>query len=121
MAGKRFTGVSSIVDSNEVSRDYNNAERFDKIKVGKIGVYFRDGLKIRFLGYNDFERAFIRVQEVNGRLCCGNAVFHYFRLVFVRNGKEYADVMSEDESAMDKALARIAELSPSTQIGFVKA
>ncbi len=120
MAEKRFAGVSGSVESAELSADYAAAEKFDSVRVGRLGVFFREGFRTRFLSYSDFERVFIRINEVNGKLCCGKAVFQYFRLVFVRNGKEYADVMSENEKAMDEALARIAELSPSTLIGFVK-
>ena len=66
------------------------------------------------------ERAFIRIQEVNGRFCCGKAVFAYYRLVLVVDGKEWGDIMSEDEKAMDDALAAIAARSSATAIGFVK-
>ena len=121
MAEKKFAGVNGTVESTEVSSDFEAAEKFDKVRVGKLGVYFRDGMRTRYLAYGDFERVFIRVQEVNGRMCCGSAVFHYFRLVFVRGGKEIVDVMSEDEQAMDQALAKIHELSPDTLIGFESA
>ena len=118
MSERKFAGVNGAVTSSDVCADYKAAELFDKVKVGKLGVYFRDGLRTRFLAYGDFERVFIRIHEVNGKLCCGKAVFQYFRLVFVRGGKEYADVISENEALMDRALARIAERSPSTLIGF---
>ena len=64
-------------------------------------------------------RAAISIQAVNGRLCCGTANFEYYRLVFVRGGKEIADVMSEKEQAMDAALACIHEMAPDLAIGFV--
>ena len=63
---------------------------------------------------------FIRVQAVNGRLCCGTANFEYYRLVFVRGGQEIANVMSEKGPEMDAALACIHEMAPSLAIGFVK-
>ena len=119
MAEIKFIGVDGAVTSPEVCADFDAAEKYDKLKVGRLGVYFREGLRTRFLAYGDFERVFIRIHEVNGKLCCGKAVFQYFRMVFVRGGKEYADVISENEKLMDQALARIAELSPATQIGFV--
>ena len=59
-----------------------------------------------------------RVQEVNGKLCCGNTILQYFRLVFVKDGKEFVDVISENETAMDEALALIAANAPSVKIGF---
>ena len=88
--------------------------------VGARGVYYRDGLRIRHLAYDEMERAFIRVQEVRGRMCCGQATFAYFRPVFLVGGKEYAEYMSEDEKAMDAALAKLHELAPEVPVGVEK-
>ena len=100
-----------------LAADYESARLFDKLRVGERGVYYRDGLRIRHLAYSEMERAFIRVQEVRGRMCCGQANFAYFRLVFVIGGKENQDVMSENEKAMDEALALIHEKAPALPIG----
>ena len=120
MADKKFAGVKGTVDSVEVAEDFAAAEQFDKVKVGKLGVYFKEGFRPKSLSYQDFDRAFIRINEVDGKLCCGKSTFQYFRLVFVRNGKEFVDVISENEKAMDDALARIKELCPEMATGFVK-
>ena len=120
MAEKKFASPSGVVTDAAVAADFESAAVYDKALVGALGVYYRDGFKTKFVPYTELERAFIRVQEVNGRLCCGRAVFAYFRLILVVKGKEWGDVMSEDEKAMDDALAAIAQRSPSTAIGFVK-
>ena len=52
-------------------------------------------------------------------MCCGQANFNYFRVVFVHGGKEFAEYLSENENAMDEALAEIAARGIAT--GFVKA
>ncbi len=119
MSEKKFAGLTGTVEDPAVSADYENAEQFDRLRVGKRGVYYRDGFRVRFLDYGLLERVFIRVQAVNGRMCCGNATFEYCRLVFVSGGKEVADYMSEKASAMDAALARIAACAPTLAIGFV--
>ncbi len=119
MAERKFAGLGGSVDSAEVRQDYESAKVFDKVRVGRLGVYFRDGFKIRFLDYPSLERVFIRVQAVNGRMCCATASFEYYRLVFVSGGREIADVMSEKEAAMDEALACIREMAPALAIGFV--
>ena len=119
MAERKFAGLGGSVDSAEVRQDYESAKVFDKVRVGRLGVYFRDGFKIRFLDYPSLERVFIRVQAVNGRMCCATASFEYYRLVFVSGGTEIADVMSEKEAAMDEALACIREMAPALAIGFV--
>ena len=118
MAEKKFAGVNGSVETPEIGADYENAQVFERLRVGELGVYFRDGFKTRFLDYPSLERVFIRVQAVNGRLCCGTANFEYYRLVFVRGGEEIADVMSEKEKEMDAALARIHEMAPALAIGF---
>ena len=120
MADKKFISPSGPVTDTSVAADFESAVKFDKVFLGALGAYYRDGLRIKYVPYAALERAFIRVQEVNGRFCCGKAVFAYFRLVFVVAGTEWGDVMSEDEKAMDEALAEIARRSPSTAIGFVK-
>ena len=120
MSEKKFTAPSGVVSDAAVTADFDAAQRFDKVLVGSLGVYYRDGFKTKYVPYAQLERAFIRVQEVNGRMCCGKAVFHYFRLVFVVGGKEWGDVISEDEKATDDALSEIARRSPATAIGFVK-
>ena len=117
MAEKKFAGLTGTVDSPEVNADFETAELFDKVRVGRLGVYYRDGFKTKFVDYPSMERVFIRIQEVNGRMCCGNATFAYYRLVFLCGGKEIADVMSEKEAAMDAALAKIHDMAPQIPIG----
>lgn len=120
MAEKKFSSPSGAIIDPAVAADFENARVFDKALVGALGVYYRDGFRIKYVPYSALERAFIRIQEVNGRMCCGRAVFAYYRLVLVVGGKEWGDIMSEDEKAMDEALAEIAQRSPATAIGFVK-
>ena len=118
MAERRFAGVNGAVDAPEFSADFESAKVFDRIRVGELGVYFRDGMKTRFIPYDYIDRAFIRVQETRGRMCCGQANWYYYRIVFIHEGKEFADYMSEKEKEMDDALAEIAARGVAT--GFVK-
>ena len=117
MAEKKFAGVDGPVETAAVTEDYAAAERFDKLRVGKLGVYFREGLKLKYIPYSYIEKAFIRVNEVNATVCCGSTCFTYFRIVFVHGGKEFAEVMSESEKVMDEALALIARRAPDIKTG----
>lgn len=120
MADKKFYTPGGPVCDEKFNADYETAPEFDKVKVGKLGVYYRDGLKTKLIPFEVIERAFIRVQEVRGRMCCGSATFAYFRLIFVVDGKEIiCDHISEKEEAMDAALAKIAENAPAVAIGKV--
>ena len=118
MAERKFAGVNGSADAPEIGADFESAQIFERLRVGELGVYFRDGLKTRFIPYDYIDRAFIRVQETRSRMCCGQANFNYFRIVFVHNGKEFADYISEKEGLMDDALAVIGAHGVTT--GFVK-
>lgn len=116
----KFSTPDGKIESPELAADYGSASRFEKVRVGRLGVFYPSGLGTKFIPYSTIDQAFIRIHEVNGRLCCGNASFYYYRLVFVRDGKEFADIMSENESAMDDALAAIASAAPAIRIGIEK-
>lgn len=118
MNNRKFKTPQGTVVSREFTADYEQAKRFDKVKVGKLGVYFRDGLKLRCLPYDSLERVFLRLTEVNGMMCGGGAVFHYFRLVFIVDGKEYVHAIGEDESAFRRALEEIAAVTDKVKIGL---
>ena len=117
MAEKRFAGLGGPVDSAAVRADYEAAQNFDVLRVGKLGVYYREGFKTRFFAYEELERAFVRVQEVRGRMCCGQAYFAYFRMVLVAGGREYDYPISENEKLMDDALSAIAAAAPGLPTG----
>ena len=118
MAEKKFCGPAEGLDPAELTADYESAEVYDKLRVGRLAVYYRDGFRIKAIPYARMERAFIRVQQVRGRMCCGEATFVYFRMVFLVGGKEIADNMSEDEAIMDAALANIHEMAPEVPVGL---
>lgn len=116
MADIKIVGSGSV-SAQQAAQDLENAKAFDKLRVGSLGVYYKSGFKTRLIPYTELDRVFIRIHEVNGKLCCGSSVFQYFRVVFVKDGKEFADVISEDEAAMDAALAAIHEAAPDLAIG----
>lgn len=106
------------IKDEKLNNDFENAPKFDKLRVGNYAVYYPDGLKIRVLRYGeDFDHAFIRINEVNGKLCCGSTTFAYYRMVFCKDGKELCDYLSENEAKMDDALAAIAARDSSIKIG----
>lgn len=120
MAEKRFFGPVEGLDPAALDADRDSAAVFDKLRVGRLAVYYRDGFRVKAIPYSRMERAFIRVQQVRGRMCCGETAFFYYRMVFLVDGKEFAEYMSEDEKAMDAALAAIHEAAPEVPVGFVK-
>ena len=97
----------------------NNNE--NPVKIGKLrldgeAVHFRSGLKNVTLPYGELERAFLRVREATGKMCCGTACFADYYLVLVSAGRELADMRMEKED-VEAVLSLIAERSPGTVIG----
>ena len=114
----KFSGPEGKLETPELTADYESAEKFEKTRVGKLGVYFPSGFSTKFIPYEWMDQAFIRVHEVDGKLCCGKATFYYYRLVFKHAGREFADIMSENEKLTDQCLAAIAKNGPSVKIGY---
>lgn len=97
----------------------NNNE--NPVKIGKLrfdgdALYFRSGLKNVTLPYGELERAFLRVREATGKMCCGTACFADYYLVLVSAGRELAEMRMEKED-IEAVLSLIAERSPGTVIG----
>ena len=114
----KFSTPEGKLEAPEVTADYESAEVFEKTRVGKLGVFFPSGFGTKYIPYSYLDQAFIRVHEVDGKLCCGKATFYYYRLGFVHDGKEFADIISENEKLTDAALAAIAGNAPSVKIGY---
>ena len=114
---RKFHDVSGKGSSEALEADFAAAEKFDNVYVGGLGVYYRDGFRMKHIPYDYAQRVFLRIQEVDGKLCCGSTVFQYFRLVFVCGGKEIADAISENESQYRAALERIKEKAPQLKYG----
>ena len=79
-------------------------------------MHSRYGLKNVTLPYGELERAFLRVREATGKMCCGTACFADCYLVLVSAGKELAEIRMEKED-VEAALSLLAERSPATAIG----
>lgn len=120
MAEKKFYGPEGRIEFQGLKEDYDGAKLFDKFRVGKLGVYYRENFRQKFLPYDFIQRAFIRIHETNARTCCACNKYRYYTIEFVHNGKEYSNVISENEELMDDALALIHAMAPQIAIGFEK-
>jgi len=111
MALVKLSGLDSRYEE-----DCKSAKQFDCIRAGELGVYFRSGLFMRCIPYEQLERVFRRVLGANVHVCCGGTNFEYHAIVPVTDGTEY-ELKSESEAEMIAALEYIAQKSPSTIIG----
>lgn len=102
---------NSSIDSAELSADFRSAEKIGKLRLGGSGVYFRAGVRHRYLPYDGFDRAFRRIEPVSAKLCCGRASFDIHRLVLVNGNNELADIVFNDENQVSLILERLGTRS----------
>ena len=117
---KKITGIEGQIIDAAVIADYENAQVFEKIRVGAAGVFLPHNLTVKYIPFSYIDNAFKRINEVNGRLCCGNASFYYYRLVLAHDGKEFIDYLTENEKTIDDALRAIASADGRIKIGYEK-
>ncbi len=99
---------------------FGAAERYGRCLIGQDGVAFPQRLSKKFLTWGDLSRAFLRVQEVNAKMCCGSANFDLPYLILrTKDGVEFSTSFSERREA-DRALEAIQRFAPDLPIGFIK-
>ena len=57
MAEKRFFGPVEGLDPAALAADRDSAAVFDKLRVGRLAVYYRDGFRVKAIPYSRMERA----------------------------------------------------------------
>lgn len=93
-----------------------------KYSIDENGVSYREGIRQKFIPYEKMKRAYERIQEVNGKLCCGSAVFTYFKLVITDDSdRENFVLLTEKEDEVSEALEKIHTFAPFVPIGVNEA
>ncbi|MGN0155798.1 MAG: hypothetical protein ACI39N_00985 [Lachnospiraceae bacterium] len=91
-----------------------------KIKLQEQEVEYKKGLKWCTLPYSDIKQAYLRVEEVNGKLCCGVANFDMYFLVLVTKAEETIKIEASSKEAVKELLDLLKEKNPDIEIGYKK-
>ena len=113
----RFRGVNrEIIQDNEHISDYQNAEKIGRVSLGKLCLYYRDLGKKYVVPYDYIDRSFTRISETQPD---DSPAYYYYRLILVHGEKEFANLIFSKEEEVDKIHARLKEINPSIQYGYV--
>ena len=116
----KFKNVDkTTVDDQEHVQDYENAEVIRQVRLGKLCLYFKEFGKTYCVPYSYIDRSFTRVSE-----CQGNdfmADTYYYRLILVHDSREFTNLIFEKEADVDRIHARLREIRPEIEYGFVAA
>lgn len=114
MKFKTNTPVEIMED--QLMLDYSSAARQEKIKLGETCLYIIHTLYAEYIPYETITRAYRRIEDVRGKLCCGVCTYEIHHLVIEVNGKE-TTVLLEGMEAAKAALEKIGKKNPAAVIG----
>ena len=86
------------------------------MRLGKLCLYYRD-LGKKYFGPSEYiDRSFTRISECQPD---DSPAYYYYRLILVHGEKEFANLIFNKEEEVDKIHARLKEIRPEIQYGYV--
>lgn len=113
----KFKGVDKkyIKDAEHID-DYKAAEEIGRVRLGKLCMYYRDlGVKY-YVPYDYIDRSFTRISESEQEF---GGPTYYYRLILVHDGREFANLIFNEEKDVDLIHARLKELHPEIEYGYI--
>lgn len=91
-----------------------------KIKLGDQVITYKKGLKWYPLQYEEITNAYLRIEEVNGRLCCGVASFDMHFLMLKTKTDELIKIECSSKEIVKSLLEELKQKNDEIVIGYVK-
>lgn len=91
-----------------------------RIRLRNNDIEYKKGFKWYTLPYAEIRQAYLRIEEVNGRLCCGVASFDMFFLMLKTNGGELLKIEATSKDIVKQMLEEIRKKNEKTEIGYKK-
>ena len=121
----RLRGVDrSVVTDGPMIADHASAEAYGhqglrklpRIRLGRLALYDRDLGKDYYVPYDYIDRSFVRISECQPD---DSPAYYYYRVILVHDGKEFANLIINEEDVADRVLERLKEIRPEIAIGYV--
>ena len=121
----RLRGVDGTsVTEGPMIEDHAQAEQYGhqglrkspRVRLGKLALYYRDLGKDYYVPYEYIDRSFTRISECQPD---DSPAYYYYRLILVHGEKEFANLIFNKEDEVDRVNARLQEIRPEIQYGFV--
>ncbi len=89
-----------------------------KIKFGEQELTYKRGFKWYTLPYEEITHAYLRIEEVKGRLCCGVANFDMHFLMLKTSAGELLKLEASSQEIVKRMLDEVKEKNQNVSIGF---
>lgn len=91
-----------------------------KIRMQEQALEYKRGFKWHILPYDEITHAYLRIEEVRGRICCCVANFDMHFLVVKTEAGEMIKMEASSREAVKRMLKELEERNPSIEIGCKK-
>lgn len=91
-----------------------------RIRLQDNDIEYKKGFKWHTLPYDAITQAYLRIEEVNGRLCCGVASFDMFFLMLKTREDELIKVEATSKDIVKQMLEEIKKKNEKIVIGYKK-
>lgn len=91
-----------------------------KIRFTDQSIEYKKGFKWFSLPYTEIIQAYMRIEEVNSKMCCGTANFDmHFLMLKIRSG-ELLKIPVSSRTLTEQMLEKLRILKPEIEIGYKK-
>ena len=91
-----------------------------KIRLKDQELEYRKGFKWKTIPYDEIVQAYLRIEEVNGRLCCGVANFDMHFLMLKTRSDGLIKIEAASKDVVKGLLEQLKQKNPAIEIGFKK-
>lgn len=91
-----------------------------KIRMQEQELEYKRGFKWYALPYEEIAHAYMRIEEVRGRLCCSVGNFDMHFLVVKTKAGELLKIDASSQKVVKRALEELAKRNPKIEIGYKK-
>lgn len=91
-----------------------------KIKMKEQELEYKKGFKWYTLPYSEIMHAYLRIEEVKGKLCCGVANFDMHFLMLKTKAGELIKIEASSGDKVKQMLEELKKKNPEMEIGYKK-
>ena len=89
-----------------------------KIRLNEQNLEYKKGFKWVELSYEEIEKAYLRIEEVKGTLCCGRANFDMYFLMLQLKGGELLKLECTSKESVKEMLEVLKQKNDRIEIGY---
>lgn len=114
----KWNALVTAADENRLQMDWETAEKIGSFRAGENWLFKKGAFGISYVDFKDIVWAYRRIETVNGKLCCGRAVFDIHHVKVVMKNRKELDIRFEEKQDAMQLLELIESRNPKAEIGY---